>query len=56
MKLRPTQHDVVDFVTISEGGLNVALSLIGQAGRFFDRVLEKGDLQGNEINLSKLKA
>ncbi|MEX2225937.1 MAG: hypothetical protein WEB52_05750 [Dehalococcoidia bacterium] len=56
VKMKPTQRDHDDFRVVVQGDLNVSQSLIGQAGRFFHKVLAKGDLQGKEIDLPQLKA
>jgi len=54
-KMRPTQQDIIAFKAAITSQPVDANSRIGVARTFFKDALEKGDLTGNSINLTKLK-
>jgi len=55
MKLLPTQRDRSDFAAAMLGQPEADRTQIGVAWRFFDQVINHGDLEGNLINLERLK-
>ncbi len=56
IKLRPTQRDRLDFSTVINGEITKGDGQVLKAFKHFSRKLDDGDLEGNPLDLRKLKS